>query len=321
MQIRFMKLSRFKRSIVFQEHYSLAVINCCRLVTEGTVVAEVVKIDGAKLPVQAMVGKVKDGKVGANDKLNINEEGEGKKNKDVTKKAGDGEPDLNKQKKGEAKLPAEAVVGKGKDGKVGANDKLIVNEEGEGKKNKDVSKKAGVGEPDLNKQKKGEAKLPAEAVVGKGKDGGEAKFYEHLTGRKDDTDDVRMHVSSLIRDGSLSRKRSIVAENDGLIVTHDYFLRERTPKLSNVLEVDHTLECQFIAHCIMQTEVLRPLLRQVVLTSKAMSGQTEIVKAILKPIKDIHNCVNTANVGTFNLHLHEKNLNQYKGKEIGRAHV
>ena len=28
-----------------------------------------------------------------------------------------------------------------------------------------------VGEPDLNRQKKGEAKLRAEAVVGKGKDG------------------------------------------------------------------------------------------------------------------------------------------------------
>ena len=191
---------------------------------------------------------------------------------------------------------------------------MIVNEEGEGKKNKDVSKKAGVGEPDLNKQKKGEAKLPAEAVVGKGKDGGEVKFYEYLTGRKDDTHAVRMHVSSLMRDGSLSRKRDIVAENDGLIVTHDYFLRERTPKLSNVLEVDHTLECQFIAHCIMQTEVLHPLLTQVVLTSKAMSGQTEIVKAFLKPIKDIHNCVNTANVGTFNLHLLEKNFNLCKGK-------
>ena len=123
-----------------------------------------------------------------------------------------------------------------------------------------------------------------------------------------------MHVSSLIRDVNLCKKRSIVAKNDGLIVTHDYFLRKRTPELSNVLEVDHTLECQFIAHCIMQTEVLHPLLTQVVLTSKAMSGQTEIVKAFLKPIKDIHNCVNTANVGTFNLHLHEKNLNQYKGK-------
>ena len=78
-------------------------------------------------------------------------------------------------------------------------------------------------------------------MVGKGKDGGEVKFYEYLTGRKDDTHAVRMHVSSLMRDGSLSTKRDIVAENDGLTVTHDYFLRERTPELSNVLEVDHAL--------------------------------------------------------------------------------
>ena len=179
-------------------------------------------------------------------------------------------------------------------------------------------------EADLDGQKNGEAKLPGkeegdgevnfteevEATNLKGED----SFFSDLTGRKNDTSAVRMHVSTLIRDGSLSRKRDIVAENDGLIVTHDYFLRERTPKLSNVLEVDHTLECQFIAHCIMQTEVLRPLLTQVVLTSKAMSGQTEIVKAFLKPIKDIHNCVNTANVGTFNLHLLEKNFNLCKGK-------
>ena len=75
-----------------------------------------------------------------------------------------------------------------------------------------------VGEPDLNKQKKGEAKLPAEAVVGKGKDGGEVKFYEYLTGRKNDTHAVRMHVSSLMRDGSLSTKRDIVAENDSPVL-------------------------------------------------------------------------------------------------------
>ena len=203
LQIRFMKLSTFKRSIVFQEHYSLAVINCCRLVTGGTVVAEVVKIDGAKLPVQAM----------------------------------------------------------------------------------------------------------------------EDKFYEHLTGRKNDTHAVRMHVSSLMRDGSLSRKRDIVAENDGLIVTHDYFLRERTPELSNVLEVDHALECQFISHCMMQTEVLHPLLKTVDLTKLTLglrkdsySQQDEAVREFLRPIYDIHNGAKKSNTGTFNLHLLESNLNLYKGK-------
>ena len=142
----------------------------------------------------------------------------------------------------------------------------------------------------------------------------EDHFIDYLRGRKSETAAVRMHVSTLLRDGSVSTRKEIVAENDGMIVTHDYFLRDRTPTQSSVLDVDHTLECQFIGHCMMQTKLLQTLLRDTNLGSKAMKGQTEGVQAFFQPIFNIHNCVTKSKVGTFNLHLSDSNLNIYKGK-------
>ena len=140
----------------------------------------------------------------------------------------------------------------------------------------------------------------------------EHPFFYYIPRLKNNSDAVRSATSRFLRDYSLSTRRETISINDGLIVTHDYFLRDRTPKLSNVLEVDHTLECQLISHCMMQTKILFPLLKAINL-SETRTGQGEAVKAFLKPIYDIHNGTNRSTVGTFNLHLFEKRLNILKG--------
>ena len=180
-----------------------------------------------------MVGRVKDGKVGANDNLNINEEGEGKKNKDVTKNAGVGEANLNKQKKGEAKLLAEAVeavVGKGKDGKVGANDKLNINEEGEISISIDLDELKIYDTTHFPQPKVGEADV--------GEDGGDdvlSPTKEDEPKNNKDVDTVTMLgkiclrgqkcrsvISKFIRDRKVNERQSDLTENDSLWIESSF---------------------------------------------------------------------------------------------------
>ena len=140
--------------------------------------------------------------------------------------------------------------------------------------------------------------------------GFENSFFYKIRGFK--IDSVRSATMCLLRDDNVSKRKVTIAKNDNSLVSHDYFLRERTPKSAAALEVDHTLECQLISHCIMQTKELHPLLKQINILNKK-KDQTEVVKAFLNPIYDIHNGANQSFAGTFNLHLLEKSVNALKG--------
>ena len=138
----------------------------------------------------------------------------------------------------------------------------------------------------------------------------EHSFFYEVRGLK--LDSVRSATICLLRDDNVSKRKETIAKNDNSLVSHDYFLRERTPKSLAALEVDHTLECQLISHCIMQTKELHPLLKQINILNKK-KDQTEVVKAFLNPIYDIQNGANQSPAGTFNLHLLEKSVNVLKG--------
>ena len=146
----------------------------------------------------------------------------------------------------------------------------------------------------------------------------ERKFFRKiygLTGGDHKFNEVRACVNDMVRDHNISTRRDDVAKQDGTVNTHDYFLRDRTPKLTSSVEVDHTFECQLIAHCIMQTDELHPIIKQLNINI-TKTVQLEIVRGLLNPIYNIHNCTQSADCGTFNLHLLEKTVNIKKGAAV-----
>lgn len=136
-------------------------------------------------------------------------------------------------------------------------------------------------------------------------------FYSKIHGL-DDFDSVRKKVAVLLRDGNISNRKNLVSSNDFSEPTHDYLLRKRV--LSKPLEVDHTLECQVISHCIMQTKEIHNILKEIDL-SLSRTKQSFVVQGLLTPVYDIHNGFDHV-ARTFNLHLMDENLNQKKGAAV-----
>lgn len=84
----------------------------------------------------------------------------------------------------------------------------------------------------------------------------------------------------------------------------------------HLLEVDHTLECQILAHAIVQTSAFSEggWLGAVDLQASRTHQQSHVVCAGLEPLFRIQNCVEDASL--FNLRLMDKSLNVTKGGVI-----
>jgi hypothetical protein len=93
-------------------------------------------------------------------------------------------------------------------------------------------------------------------------------------------DETRQFLKNVLRDGGVRRHL------DGLTLRHghgDFYLHRAhslrmTPaRLKNAgLEVDHTLECQLLAHVMAQTDELRPVLNQLNLNAVNKKGEAEL---------------------------------------------
>jgi hypothetical protein len=129
-----------------------------------------------------------------------------------------------------------------------------------------------------------------------------------------DFDSVRKKIAELLRDGNISGRRELVYSNDHSEPTHDYLLRKRVLSSNKPPDVDHTLECQVISHCIMQTKEVHSILKEINL-NLSRTKQSYVVQGLLTPVYDIHNG-HDAVASTFNLHLMDANLNQKKGAAV-----
>jgi hypothetical protein len=127
-------------------------------------------------------------------------------------------------------------------------------------------------------------------------------------------DSVRKKVAELLRDGNISQRRELVSSNDCSEPTHDYLLRRKVLSHSATVQVDHTLECQVISHCIIQTKEVHNILKEINLNS-SRTEQSYVVKGLLTPVYDIHNGHDDM-ARTFNLHLMDANLNIKKGAAV-----
>jgi hypothetical protein len=114
-----------------------------------------------------------------------------------------------------------------------------------------------------------------------------------------------MHVKDLIRNGNISTKRDEVAQKTG--GSHDYYLRARPP--SGAIDVDHTFECQFLAHAIVQAPETHDVLRQISLSS-TRTGQPMVVQGLIDPLYEIQN---SSEGRCMNLKLLDKDTNIHKG--------
>lgn len=123
-------------------------------------------------------------------------------------------------------------------------------------------------------------------------------------------------LGHLVREDSISMRRDEVIEKHG---GHSYNLRPRKSTVSyHPDEVDHTFECQMLAHAIFQTPEYHPILRQLDIntSSHSFKEQTIVVKGALERLKEIQNCV--GDVTLFNLKMLNKSINITKGSVIKR---
>lgn len=140
--------------------------------------------------------------------------------------------------------------------------------------------------------------------------------FREIKGAKGKYYDLRSTVKELIRDSNISKRHDNVDEYkpEIRILNHRYFLRNAQQECREKAHVDHILECQFLSHCIMQTECLHPVMKNVEVGT-CMSKQLEVVQNVLKPLYKVHNGQDDM-ASYFNLHLMDANLNILKGEAV-----
>ena len=129
-----------------------------------------------------------------------------------------------------------------------------------------------------------------------------------------DPGSVLTTLGHLVRDDAISKRRDEVIKCHG---THSYYLRPRRTTLNDHPdEVDHTFECQMLAHAIFQTLDYHSILTQLDINtcSHSMKSQAFVVQGALEKLKHIQNCVGDPTL--FNLKMLHKSLNITKGSVI-----
>ena len=127
-------------------------------------------------------------------------------------------------------------------------------------------------------------------------------------------------ITELVRSSNLVNRRNAVEAYRARYPTVNHFLQvsvdapESGMNQLAAIEVDHIFECQLLSHCIMQTKCLHKFIRKV-MTGETMINQPYNVQNMLKPLKQLHNGLNTE-ASCLNLQLMDANLNNLKGKAI-----
>ena len=140
------------------------------------------------------------------------------------------------------------------------------------------------------------------------------EFVGEVIGAKGQYSNLRSTLGDLIRDTNISIRYDAVQEYKPETRKHNYFLRSADEDRREKAHVDHICECQFLSHCIMQTECLHPVIKNIQLGT-CMSKQMPIVQNMLKPLYKIHNGQHTV-ASYFNLQLMDGDLNILKGKAV-----
>jgi hypothetical protein len=140
--------------------------------------------------------------------------------------------------------------------------------------------------------------------------------FREIKGAKGKYFDLRSTVKELIRDSNISKRHDFVDKYKPEFRDRNrrYFLRNTEQECRTKAHVDHILECQFLSHCIMQTECLHPVVRDIEISS-CMSKQLSVVQNVLKPLYKIHNGQDQI-ASYFNLQLMDGNLNILKGEAV-----
>jgi hypothetical protein len=140
--------------------------------------------------------------------------------------------------------------------------------------------------------------------------------FREIKGAKGKYFDLRSTVKELIRDSNISKRHDFVDKYKPEFRDRNrrYFLRNTEQECRTKAHVDHILECQFLSHCIMQTECLHPVIRDIEISS-CMSKQLSVVQNVLKPLYKIHNGQDQT-ASYFNLQLMDGNLNILKGEAV-----
>jgi len=151
---------------------------------------------------------------------------------------------------------------------------------------------------------------------------------------------VEKKIAHLVRDASISSMREKVLQVRGeeAFYTSTSRLGPRTRLMTNAaadealdaaiglskthqtLHVDHTFECQQLAHCTVQTEAFHEenaiLLSSIDINigSDVLSRQPMVVRNFLSPLYKVQNCVGDQTL--FNLRLLDDSLNETKGQTV-----
>mmetsp|Transcript_28752 Transcript_28752/g.54295 ORF Transcript_28752/g.54295 Transcript_28752/m.54295 type:complete len:340 (+) Transcript_28752:66-1085(+) len=163
-----------------------------------------------------------------------------------------------------------------------------------------------------------EHKLPALFMYPKHK----VKFYSHVPGA-DHNEDLKKNLANLLRDNRTKNCKPDLTLRDG---AHDYYLRSTQTKRNSclqqmqdavsdadaLLEVDHTLECQLLAHILTQTKAVHPVIKTIV--SPNSKEQTEVVKNLMSALKPLHNSMHDQDF--FNLRVVSRNTNMKKKQVV-----
>jgi hypothetical protein len=160
-------------------------------------------------------------------------------------------------------------------------------------------------------------------------EGAQAPFSPKSTQKKkvhvkvcagNDPERMALHakLGDLLRDGGISTKMQAVQQAWG---PGDYYLRNTRARVlrpdsaeAQKLQVDHSFECQLLAHSLETTAEFRDVLRNVDVTSRsdALSRQPKAVENALGPLYATHN--GGADYRCFNLRALSADLNIKKGQ-------
>lgn len=158
-------------------------------------------------------------------------------------------------------------------------------------------------------------------------------FQRHVAGRAWDAEAVWATLRGLLRDTRVRRHRDALAERFG---AGDYYnLRSTTtaargaapdPDLRSTarggapagkravggLEVDHTMECQFLTHALVQTPEFHAALAQLDVAPRftGLGAQPAVVRNLLKPVFDLNNSDSAHDY--FNLRMVSPQCNKHK---------
>jgi len=147
------------------------------------------------------------------------------------------------------------------------------------------------------------------------------KIYNQVPG-VDCTKSLRDFLEHLLLDECVQECKSPLTRRDGAF---DYYLRSAHAKQPSYktqlqgflfktdvkLEVDHTLECQLLAHILTQTEEMHPVLRAVV---PAGGEQNEVVEGMICALRPLQN--SSADQDFFNLRVVSRTTSLRKAQVV-----